>query len=46
VGTAGETLIGICFMVDPRPPPPPDVALLDPKAFETRASHEQSRLRQ
>ena len=30
--------------IDPRPPPPPGLVLLDPKAFEMRASHEQSRL--
>src|SRR5206468_11629717 len=30
--------------IDPHPPPPPNLALLDPKAFEVRASHEQARL--
>jgi len=30
--------------IDPRPPPAPNLALLDPKAFGMRASHEPSRL--
>jgi len=30
--------------IDPRPPPPRDLAWLDPKAFEVRGSHELSRL--
>ena len=30
--------------IDPRPPPAPNLALLDPKAFGLRASHEPSRL--
>jgi hypothetical protein len=30
--------------IDPRPPPPWDLAWLDPKAFEVRGSHELSRL--
>src|SRR5580765_2087940 len=30
--------------IDPRPPPAPNLALLDPKAFGIRASHEPSRL--
>ncbi len=30
--------------IDPRPPPAPNLTLLDPKAFDMRASHEPSRL--
>lgn len=30
--------------IDPRPPPPADVTLLDPKVFDVRASHAPSRL--